>query len=313
MRPAVSALKGRNDYSIAAVSKLTGVSCHSLRVWERRYGFPIPHRSPSGHRRYGADQVEQLRLIARLMREGRPISELMTELLQDRLKAEPPASETQGPTHARLLDRLEAGDLVGAEVEFLRITDGLSVLGQIGQIIEPALIETGERWFQGQSEIFHERCASRFLREKLGERLHLARQANTSPAGKVIVGTMQGDRHEGGVLIVSLILELLGWRALTLGVDLPAAEFQKAIDAWKPRALCLSFVLSRNINKRFNELKSVRGVPIYVGGRSILNYRSLAKKHGLRPLPGPGVSAVALLVQELSGHKLGEEDVLSEV
>src|SRR3954454_12646166 len=31
-------------YSIAAVSKLTGASCHALRVWERRYGFPVPHR-----------------------------------------------------------------------------------------------------------------------------------------------------------------------------------------------------------------------------------------------------------------------------
>ena len=29
-------------YSIAAVSKLTGISCHTLRVWERRYGFPVP-------------------------------------------------------------------------------------------------------------------------------------------------------------------------------------------------------------------------------------------------------------------------------
>src|SRR5262245_673443 len=40
---------GRPEYTIAAVSKLTGVSCHTLRVWERRYGFPEPHRSASGH------------------------------------------------------------------------------------------------------------------------------------------------------------------------------------------------------------------------------------------------------------------------
>jgi MerR family transcriptional regulator, light-induced transcriptional regulator len=30
----------------------TGVSESTLRMWERRHGFPTPHRLPSGHRRY---------------------------------------------------------------------------------------------------------------------------------------------------------------------------------------------------------------------------------------------------------------------
>ena len=59
-----------SEYSIAAVSKLTGIGCHALRVWERRYGFPIPGRSPSGHRRYAAEQVQQLENIVKRHREG---------------------------------------------------------------------------------------------------------------------------------------------------------------------------------------------------------------------------------------------------
>src|SRR4051794_41620854 len=53
-------------YSIAAVSKLTGASCHALRVWERRYGFPVPQRSASDHRRYSREQVRALRMITEL-------------------------------------------------------------------------------------------------------------------------------------------------------------------------------------------------------------------------------------------------------
>ncbi len=243
--------------------------------------------------------MEQLRLIARLLHEGRAVGDLMADLNQGRLLVESPTPEPPEFLHTELLNRLQAGDLQGADREFRRITEGLSVFEQIERVVEPALVDAGERWFQGRFEVFHERCASGFLREKLSERLHEAREANLSPQNRVIVGTMQGDRHEGGVLIVSLILELRGWRALTLGTDLPVAEFQKAINAWNPRALCLSFVLSRNINKRFGELEAVQGVPIYVGGRSILNYRSLAKKHGLRPVPGPGSSAVDLMIEEL--------------
>lgn len=298
--------KGRGGYSIAAVSKLTGVSCHALRIWERRYGFPVPRRSPSGHRRYGADQVEEIRQVVRLMQEGRPIGELMNELQAGRLTIEAQAPDASEPPHAVLLSHLEAGDIEAAEREFQRLATGLSVLEQVEQLIEPALVDAGERWFQGRIDVFQEHFATRFFQEKLADRLRAARIANQNPRNRVIVSTMQGDRHEGGVLIVSLLLELRGWRALSLGVDLPVAEFQKAIDAWKPRALCLSFVLSRNINKRFDELKAIQGVPIYVGGRSILNYRSLARKHGLRPLPGSGSSAVKKLIAELSAEEVAD-------
>ena len=33
------------------VAERTGLTQDVLRVWERRYGLPMPHRSPSGHRR----------------------------------------------------------------------------------------------------------------------------------------------------------------------------------------------------------------------------------------------------------------------
>jgi len=92
--------------------------------------------------------------------------------------------------------------------------------------------------------------------------------------------------------MLALVLELAHWRALMLGVDLPVCEYQNAIDVWHPDALCLSFILSRNINKRFQELESIRGLPIFVGGRSILNYQGLARRHGLIPLPGPATQAI---------------------
>ena len=81
-----------------------------------------------------------------------------------------------------------------------------------------------------------------------------------------------------------------------MGVDLPVREYQKAVEGWRPDAVALSFVMSRNINKRFQELERIRGVPVFVGGRSILNYQGLARKHGLIPVPGSASQAVALLL-----------------
>jgi MerR family transcriptional regulator, light-induced transcriptional regulator len=45
-----------------AAAVMLGVSPNALRSWERRYGFPRPHRSPGGHRQYALAEIEALRM-----------------------------------------------------------------------------------------------------------------------------------------------------------------------------------------------------------------------------------------------------------
>jgi DNA-binding transcriptional MerR regulator len=45
-----------------AAAVMLGVSPNTLRSWERRYGFPQPHRSPGGHRQYALNEIEALKL-----------------------------------------------------------------------------------------------------------------------------------------------------------------------------------------------------------------------------------------------------------
>ena len=56
--------------SIAAVERDTGFSKDTLRVWERRYGFPLPARDDGGERAYPLEQLERLRVIKRLLDAG---------------------------------------------------------------------------------------------------------------------------------------------------------------------------------------------------------------------------------------------------
>jgi len=56
--------------SISAVERDTGLSKDTLRVWERRYGFPSPMRDAFGERIYPLEQVDRLRAIRRLMDIG---------------------------------------------------------------------------------------------------------------------------------------------------------------------------------------------------------------------------------------------------
>jgi PAS domain-containing protein len=47
-------------FSIGDVSSIVGLSRHTIRAWERRYGLLRPQRTPSGQRRYTADDVALL-------------------------------------------------------------------------------------------------------------------------------------------------------------------------------------------------------------------------------------------------------------
>jgi DICT domain-containing protein len=62
----VSRFLDAHGLSIGTVAGRTGVSVPVLRAWERRYGFPVPMRSASGHRRYRERDID---LIARVVRD----------------------------------------------------------------------------------------------------------------------------------------------------------------------------------------------------------------------------------------------------
>ncbi len=53
-----------SGYGMGEVVKRTGVAEATLRMWERRYGFPVPERLASGHRRYSERDVELIRSVA---------------------------------------------------------------------------------------------------------------------------------------------------------------------------------------------------------------------------------------------------------
>lgn len=56
--------------SIGDLADRTGVSAATLRVWEARHDFPVPHRRASGHRRYDEQHVEVVRDVVRRRADG---------------------------------------------------------------------------------------------------------------------------------------------------------------------------------------------------------------------------------------------------
>lgn len=75
-----------DEYGIGAVAKLTGLSDHTIRVWERRYEAVVARRSDSGRRVYQTADVEKLRLLKLLTDRGVAISRIASDSSEE-LKA----------------------------------------------------------------------------------------------------------------------------------------------------------------------------------------------------------------------------------
>lgn len=57
-------------YGIGAVSRLTGLTDHTIRVWERRYSAVVTARAPNGRRQYTEADVQKLGLLKLLTDRG---------------------------------------------------------------------------------------------------------------------------------------------------------------------------------------------------------------------------------------------------
>ena len=58
------------ELAIREVAEQTGLAAGTIRMWEQRYGFPEPQRTPAGYRLYSEDDVETLRRVVTLRETG---------------------------------------------------------------------------------------------------------------------------------------------------------------------------------------------------------------------------------------------------
>lgn len=87
-------------FGIGEVSRLTGISDHALRVWERRYRVVDPGRTETRRREYTREDIRRLSLIKMLVDAGhaiRHLAPLGTEALEARLRETQPAGNGNGP------------------------------------------------------------------------------------------------------------------------------------------------------------------------------------------------------------------------
>ena len=102
-------------YGIGAVARLTGLTDHTIRVWERRYGAVVAERSANGRRVYGPADVEKLGLLKRLTDKGVSIGQIATSSVDELQQRIHSMSEMATPQQPERIAAAVLGDFLPGE------------------------------------------------------------------------------------------------------------------------------------------------------------------------------------------------------
>jgi DNA-binding transcriptional MerR regulator len=203
---------------------MLGVSPNTLRSWERRYGFPRPHRSPGGHRQYTLSEIEALK---NALAETHNVSSAVA-LAQQR---------GEGPsTGQRLLGALRSFD----EEASNRLLEESLALRSVERTIEDLLLEAlaalGQNGRGGAEYEFGWRYATGWLSAL--KRLSPPAQR---PEGVLILDASAPlDLDALHAQAFELILRRAGVRTLALSPAIDPARLGRAMRAVRPRGIVLT-------------------------------------------------------------------------
>jgi len=291
--------------SISAVERDTGLSKDTLRVWERRYGFPNPMRDAFGERIYSLDQVDRLRAIRRLMdighRPGKIIGLDIAELhaLADTStgsgssnRAE--ADQDTNPDLAHLVDITKSHDIEELRRQLGQRLLRLGLARFVTEVVAPLTQRVGDAWSRGQMEIYEEHLYTESIQVVLRNAISTIPQPGDRP--RVLLTTFPSEAHGVGLLMVEALLALEGCRCISLGTQTPVWDIVLAASAQEIDIVALSFSAVMNPNQVVDGLtelraKLPRSIEIWAGGRCPV----------LQRRPPPDIRVVS----ELSDHTTG--------
>jgi len=266
-----------SSLGIAAVERDTGLPKDTLRVWERRYGFPQPSRDANGERLYPQEQVDKLRLIRRLLDQGKRPSKIVTasaDELARMLDAEAGDCADAAPDMSSdtLLPLLRSHDspAVRAALQQILLKQGLQRF--VATTIAPLNVAVGEAWLRGEIDVAGEHLYT----EQIHNLLRSAIGARTGPLGhpRILLTTFPNEQHSLGLLMVEAMLTPEAAHCVSLGTQTPLPDIRNAALAGNFDIVALSFSTAFPARQAVDGLKELRRllppqIAIWAGGTAV--------------------------------------------
>lgn len=286
-------------YSIRAVAEETGLTVHTIRAWERRYGVIAPVRTGTNRRVYDEADVRRLKLLHRAVELGHSISMIAVLPAEDLDRLTSPGERHDGvgsgeaaPSFlSSAMRALQSLDASSFESVLVRASLLLGVDAFLDDFVVPLLREVGQKWASSELSIAQEHLASALVRTHL-ERMRLSILPSRD-APKLIAATPTGHRHEIGAMLAAIMAARMDWDVTYLGPDLPAVEIAEAAARTRASAVAISLVYPLRDPATENQIRGLGSLLekhtfLLVGGEAATSYAPTLEAIGAKICPDMG-------------------------
>lgn len=266
--------------TIQELEHASGILRDTLRIWEKRYGFPAPGRNSRGERVYERTTVEQLALITRLLDAGHRIGRIATLTSAELVALLPERSTPYSLETTQLLEIVRGLDAGRLYRELSRLRQEHGALRFICDLVAPLNRAVGEAWFEGRIGVLEEHCYSEQVAQLLKEILR--EEGVSGQHGTILMATMPGEQHVVGLLMAACVCRLEGLDVLYVGAQTPLDDIVRGATTADCHVVGIS--CSPHGNRRVIAQQLVRlrrqlpdSIALWVGGAGIESIPALPK------------------------------------
>ena len=112
-----------------------------------------------------------------------------------------------------------------------------------------AMAEVGDRFEKGEYYVPEMLISARAMQQGLTILKPHLQQSDLTSAGKIVIGTVEGDLHDIGKNLVSMMLEGAGFELFDLGTDVPAEKFVEAARLNSVNVVAISALLTTTMSQ----------------------------------------------------------------
>jgi len=216
---------------------------------------------------------------------ARPIQSIRDDL--DRLIEQPSnvrkaSIKTVNPA---LLEKLICGDVQGAREVISELASELASPDRlIVEVMLPAMAEVGKRWESNELEVYQEHLATEAIRSLLSGLTLMIPEPRQKTDAVALVSCAPGDEHELIPLALASYLTFRGWTVKNLGVGLPADQIARAVAAFEPKVLFLTFTMLSRLEEILDVIEKVHRESghcrIILGGRGAVVAKAVLESRG---------------------------------
>ncbi len=244
-------------FNIQMAAQISGLSTHTIRAWEKRYGALRPERTDSGRRQYSGEDIERLTLLSQLTNLGNSIGQIARlpdgelkdiyeklthsrEAVMVAMSHNPKRAQINAQQTLQNLVLALAGhklDIISHELGKAKVslTPGKFAL----DILLPLLREVEARRKGGHFLPAQVQALHAVIKFHVGSMLYVHHEKAAKSSSKIALAAPEGETQLQDVMLGALLCSHHQMNFSYLGADLPSAALSEVAHALESNIVVL--------------------------------------------------------------------------